>query len=79
MTAAPPRVGAPAPRVWAKGMAAARPVWQSDRRQVLRVICGPAPLTPTSSSSSSVPRLTIRLGLPGSESSDCNRDYCEDV
>ncbi|CAD6204511.1 unnamed protein product [Miscanthus lutarioriparius] len=38
-----------------------------------------APPTPTSSSSSPVPRLTLRLGLPGSESSDRNWDCCEDV
>ncbi|CAO2183287.1 unnamed protein product [Urochloa humidicola] len=37
----------------------------------------PTPASSSSSSSSPAPRLTLRLGLPGSESPD--RDCCEDV
>jgi len=69
------------PRVWAKGTAAAHPGGQCGNQIAAKfseVICGAAPPTPTSSSSP-VPRLTLRLGLPGSESSDRNWDYFEDV
>ena len=70
------------PRVWAKGTAAAHPGGQCGNQIATKfseVICGAAPPTPTSSSSSPVPRLTLRLGLPGSESSHRNWDCCEDV
>ena len=69
------------PRVWAKGTAAAHPGGQCGNQiaaKFLEVISGAAPPTPTSSSSP-VPHLTLRLGLPGSESSDRNWDCCEDV
>jgi len=69
------------PRVWAKGTAATHPGGQCGNQiaaKFLEVICGAAPPTPTSSSSP-VPHLTLRLGLPGSESSDRNWDCCEDV
>ncbi|CAD6335834.1 unnamed protein product [Miscanthus lutarioriparius] len=80
--AAPPHAGAPVPRVWAKGTAAAHPGSQCGNQIAAKfseVICKAAPPTPTSSSSSPVPRLTLRLGLSGSESSDRNWDCCEDV
>ena len=69
------------PRVWVKGTAAAHPSGQCGNQIAAKfseVICGAAPPTPTSSSSP-VPHLTLRLGLPGSESSDRNWDCCEDV